>query len=156
MVSLEKTYYITQIVAVIALIVSLLYVGLQVQQNTHEMQLGTMRTAASQWIQVQSLIVQSSEFSDLKLRAETDFTNLNQSERARIMAYISSWTIMNEADWVAAEQGVFLNILAGMRDDLKLRLRLPVYREYFKEYGSRHHTPGYFDFINSLIQEDPS
>ena len=34
MVSLEKTYYLAQIVAVIALIVSLLYVGRQVQQNS--------------------------------------------------------------------------------------------------------------------------
>ena len=48
MVSLEKTYYLTQIVAVIVLIVSLLYVGRQVQQNTHEMQLSTHRAAASQ------------------------------------------------------------------------------------------------------------
>ncbi len=32
MVSLEKTYYVTQIVAVIALIVSLLYVGRQIEQ----------------------------------------------------------------------------------------------------------------------------
>jgi len=30
MVTLEKTYYVTQIVAVIALIVSLLYVGQQI------------------------------------------------------------------------------------------------------------------------------
>ena len=34
MVSLEKTYYLAQIVAVIALIVSLLYVGRHVQQNS--------------------------------------------------------------------------------------------------------------------------
>ena len=42
------------------------------------------------------------------VRAEADFTSLNPSERARIMAYISNWAIVTEAGWIAAEQGVFL------------------------------------------------
>ena len=108
MVSLEKTYYLTQIVAVIALIVSLLYVGQQIEQNTHEMQLSTNLTVASQWLQLQSPVVQSAEFTDLMVRAEADLTSLNPSERTRIMAYISNWAIVTEAGWIAAEQGVFL------------------------------------------------
>ena len=156
MLSLEKTYYVTQIVAVIALIVSLLYVGRQIQQNTHEMQLGTNFAAASQWIQVQGHVVQSPEFSDLMLRSETDFASLNPSERARIMAFISSWAVMSETDWIAAEQGVFLGVLTAITTDWKIRLRLPAYREYFNEYGSRHHTPEFVQFIDSLIQENAS
>ena len=153
MVSLEKTYYITQIVAVIALIVSLLYVGRQIQQNTQEMQLGTHRGAVSQWIQVQSLVVQSAEFSDLIQRAETDFTSLKPSERARMMAYISNWAVVAEVDWIAAKQGVYLDALAPLAAHWQFLLRLPVYRAYFKEDGSRSHTRDFLNFIDSLIPE---
>ena len=51
MVSLEKTYYVTQIIAVIALIVSLLYIGRQVNQNTTAITITAQSALTDEFVQ---------------------------------------------------------------------------------------------------------
>ncbi len=119
------------------------------------MQLNTTMTQLSQWIELQSHVVQSPEFSELLLRAETDFAGIKPPDRARIMAHMSNWAMLSETDMGAISQGVFLEALSPMINVWKARLRLPAYREYFNEYSS-YHSPEFVQFINSIIQEDAS
>ncbi len=44
--TLEQIYFMSEIIGVIAVIISLFYVGLQVKQNTHMVRLNTVRNIA--------------------------------------------------------------------------------------------------------------
>ncbi len=44
--TLEQIYFMSEIIGVIAVIISLIYVGLQVKQNTHVVRLNTVHNIA--------------------------------------------------------------------------------------------------------------
>jgi hypothetical protein len=120
--NLEKTYYVTQIVAVFCLVCSLIYVALQVSQNTREMRISAFREEAVQMIDLFLLEAQDPELLDLIVRAETDFESLQPFERRRAMGYATAWLLNSNASYETVLQGLRPDILEGMTEGSRQRL----------------------------------
>ena len=47
--TLEQSYYIAQVVAAVILVLSVIYLALQVRQNTHAMRLSNFQAGSTSW-----------------------------------------------------------------------------------------------------------
>ncbi len=104
--TLEQSYYIGELVAAIAVVISLIYVGLQVKQNTE-----ATRVAASQiFPQLFSTLTEgisaSNESSDLWLRGLEDFENLNRTEKVRFSSLLNQAVRVYESAYYQLKCGV--------------------------------------------------
>jgi hypothetical protein len=63
--SLEQIYYLGQIIAAGAVVITLIYVGLQVKQNTHAVNLATAHNVSESLRDSQALIVQNEGLCDI-------------------------------------------------------------------------------------------
>ena len=79
--TLEGIYFIGQTIAAVAIVISLIYVGRQVKQNTEATQIG----ASQAFVQMFNTITNNigSTASDIWLRGVRDFDGLNEHEKVR-------------------------------------------------------------------------
>ena len=83
--ALEQAYYISQITAVIVLIISIVFLALQVRQNTKMMQ----RSMIDDWHMNQNAvnedIYRSREIADLHMKIGTDYDGLDDIDKHRAL-----------------------------------------------------------------------
>jgi len=150
--TLEKIYYLTQIIAVIGLIISLVYVGREIHQHTQEMRLTTANAASQEWAENMRLLAQNGELTALLIRAETDIESLDDVERRRAMSYASGWFALGGAFYFTFQQGASYEGIEPLAAAWRRWLKLPLYRETWKVERDFHDK--YFqEFIDGLIQQ---
>jgi regulatory protein YycI of two-component signal transduction system YycFG len=69
--SIELIYYIAEIVSVIAVVISLIYVGKQVRQNTQAVKNNTLQNISENQISVHGLLAAHGELAEVVFRAAT-------------------------------------------------------------------------------------
>ena len=153
MITLEKTYYLAQIAAVIALIVSLLYVGQQIQQNTLSISNSSLQAASDTFIYRTGLVAQDAELANILRRSEADYASLSEDEkyRAKTFASMTLAQLYNE----------FLTRQSGAHSARSWEILLPYFRWIMKSEVNRHFyidNQALFDedfrvFMDSIIQE---
>ena len=84
--TLENVYFIGQTIAAIAVVISLVYVGLQVQQNTNATQMAAAQSTVEMYNTFTSDLCSSSELSDLWRRGLRNFNDLKDTEKVRFSA----------------------------------------------------------------------
>ena len=62
-INLEQIYYLTQIIAVIALILTLIYVAQQIKQNAMPLRLNAYQATASSYLNLDLGIAKNEEFA---------------------------------------------------------------------------------------------
>ena len=83
--TLEQMYYIGELVGVIALVTSLIYVGKQIRQNTETMQVNAAGTQA-QWVsEVMERVMYSRDNSEWWIKGETKFNTLDEVDKQRLI-----------------------------------------------------------------------
>ena len=92
-ISLEKTYYFAEIIAAIAVVISLIYVGLQVQQNTKAVRISSLQNATQELRELYIHWGRDAEMADIIARGVEDFENLSRAEK--IMYYSSLHLMMH-------------------------------------------------------------
>jgi len=86
--TLEQVYYIGEIVAAFAIIVSLIYVGLQVRQNTQIMQVSAAQAHITAYNNLLGNLVQSQELANIYSRALKNFSTLKEDEVIQFWAFL--------------------------------------------------------------------
>jgi hypothetical protein len=82
-IALEEAYYLAQISAGIAVVFSLIYVGIQLKQNTRAIRLTTMESVLQQFREHEALVCQSDEVADIFWRGHQDPSGLKGPEVMR-------------------------------------------------------------------------
>lgn len=101
---LQKWAHIAEITGAVAVVVSLLYVGYQVRENTAaqqsetEMNLFTLGFAWDEWWQ-------DPEFVDIVARSSSDLNSLTEVERLRLQKYISLGLNLWAYSWKSHARG---------------------------------------------------
>ena len=153
MVSLEKTYYVTQIVAVIALIVSLLYVGRNIEQNTIAIGNISLQGSADTWNDRAALIAQDAELADILRRGDEDYGSLDATEQYRAQAYASMAVVQVYNEYLDEQSGAHG---PGVWDVLipwmGLLMESPAARQFYLG-NPQLFDEGFRNFVDSLIQE---
>lgn len=151
-ITLEKTYYLTQIIAVMALIVSLIYVGREIHQNTQEMRLTSAQMTSAQWSEYMRMLAQDDELTALLIRAERDMDGLDEVQRRRVMSYASGWFGLAGALFFSYRQGASYEGIEPLTAAWRKWLKMPLYRETW-DAERDFHDKDFQAFIDSLIRE---
>ena len=99
--SLEQFYFVSQIVASVALVTSLIFVGFQLRQNTNSMKISAAQTHATNYQHIVSVIVGSGEMARIWRLGLADLGALNDDERVRFIATTSNLV----REWEASFSG---------------------------------------------------
>ena len=150
-INLEQISYLGETVAAIAVVISLIYVGKQINLNTQEPRLAAFRNVAALWGDKMHTVAGDQNFAEILHRAEQDFDTLDSVDRKRVLAYISGWFMMTDADYFAYQAGAF-DSLPGITAVWRKNFSFRVYREAWKLEGD-FYSPGLQAFYDKLINE---
>ena len=83
--TLEQMYYIGELIGVVALVTSLIYVGKQIRQNTETMQVNAAGTQARWVSEVISHVTHNRENAEWWIKGGTDFNALDEIDKQRVL-----------------------------------------------------------------------
>ena len=88
--TLEQASYLAEIIGVLAVVVSLIYVGLQVKQNTHVVRLNTVHNIAEGQREVNALMAANGDLCDVIFKGLQDAESVSGAEKMRfyILAHV--------------------------------------------------------------------
>jgi hypothetical protein len=146
---LSKWAQMAEIIGGVAIIASLIFIGLEVRENTRVTMLTSDRALDQQNLALNLSIADSADLATLLVKAELDRNSLNAAERARFDNYCFSR--------FGGYENVIANWTEGFVPDdeynvwaihFKYRFDKPGYRQFWDEY--RH---GYFPDFRAWVDE---
>ena len=105
--TLEAVFYVSQIVAGVAVTLSLVFVGLQVRQNTAALYRGEHNTTMAQWTVIRMAMVNNREVAELMTAGLHGKSELDEADQMRLeqFLYEQAWACFHV--WDRTQQGVF-------------------------------------------------
>ena len=129
-----------EIIGVIAVIVTLLFVAREIRQNARSLSMTALRDSTTQWNQWSEMIAMSASLADIVAKGNISYTSLRENERLRYDAYIQSFFDNTESYRplvVDYEIDRDLDVLVSI---VRRRVSIPGFRERWDEnrddYGS--------------------
>ncbi len=151
--TLEEFNYIAEIIASIAVIATLLYVGMQIKQNTRSTRLETIRDISSGFNSFYDTMASNRELTDIWHRGAFNYQGLDETEKLRFtFAVVRVFRL---------EQEQFLQWREGALDDDHWQslsaqytdaVQLPGWQEVWSR-RKHHYTKGFQDYVGKLIAE---
>jgi hypothetical protein len=153
--TIQELGSIGELVAAIAVLVSLFYVAYQVRQNTAELRLASLRAVISSYSNFRQSVVSSNELPELIDIARVDPESLSEAQIYRYGYFVE------ESVWCA--QQLFIEILAGQVPDtswpyakkrLLQHLNNAVGRAWWEEWKGMYHEDLVAEIDRGLRQAD--
>lgn len=139
MVKPLKWSVIAEIVGTVAVVISLLYVGPQVRQNTAAIHASTSSAIYQQHQDLYSMMVQNPEVADLVLRMSRDSADATSIDAFRYSYFLNLRLNLLEAVFTQADRGTMDPELArGWLVTMSSCVRGA--RTYWEENGSEYHA----------------
>ena len=89
--TLETFYFVAQIVAAFAVVASLVFVGLQVRENTKEQALRRAIERNATYTQSQTYLIENKDIREVWVKGAYGLSPLNEEERVAYGAYMTQW-----------------------------------------------------------------
>jgi hypothetical protein len=105
--SLEQLSYLAQIVASLGVILSLIFVGLQIRQQTSELQRNEHNSTMAQWTAIRMAIVQHREIAELMTGGLEGKAALDTADRLRLDMLLNEYAWASFHIWDRTRRGVF-------------------------------------------------
>ena len=103
--TLEQASYLDEIIGVIAVVISLVYLGLQVKQNTRSIRIQIVHDLSSQFREHQAAIAHDKDLADIFLRAVYSYEKLNTQEQLRFnLLGAAVLRVLNELEFQRGEK----------------------------------------------------
>ena len=105
--SFEQISYLAQIVASIGVIVSLIFVGLQIKQNTRALQRNEHNSTMEQWTVIRQAIAQNRDIAELMTAGLGGERALDAADQLRLeqMLQENAWAAFHI--WDRTQRGIF-------------------------------------------------
>ncbi|MFZ2030119.1 MAG: hypothetical protein WAU68_07425 [Vitreimonas sp.] len=104
--SLEQASYLSQIVAALAVLASLLFVGLQIRQNTQSQKLVAVSSLAAAIAAINVPAMQSPALGEALARATRDWNAASREQRVLAHFFLFSYFKLGENAWYQHARGV--------------------------------------------------
>ena len=105
--SLEQISYIAQIAGSIGVIVSLVFVGLQVRQNTAALYRNEHNSTMAQWTVIRTAIVQNRDIAELMTSGLNGSRALDAADQLRLEQFLAEHAWASFHIWDRTQRGVF-------------------------------------------------
>ncbi len=149
--TLEQASYIGELIAVIAVISSLIYVALQVRQNTQAIHLSASQTTHDALSEAYMVAATNAELNGILRRGTDDFTALSDDEAGQFFAFWSATLYMTQ-NWYyqwrngALEQDLFMSWMSGLTG----AMNLPGF-QHFWSHRKHLFTPALQDYVEQEV-----
>ena len=134
---------IAEIVAAVAVVVTLIFVARDIRQNSKALSMSALRDTTSQWNQWSEMIATSADLADIGARGNESYSSLAPSEKLRYAAYVQSFF-----DNVESYRSLVID--HGVEKDLDVldsiarrRANIPGFRSWWDENTADYHA----DFV---------
>jgi hypothetical protein len=138
----------------LAVIASLIYVGIQIKQNTNTARISTMQAHVDVWNDIVGNFCQSPELASIWRRGITDMSALNEVESVQFFAQTGLITRYYESSYLEWKEGVLDDRLwRGIKQTILDTISYSGYQQWWKI--RRHWFYAEFrEFIDEVIESD--
>src|SRR3954463_15282961 len=105
--SLEQISYAAQIVASVGVVVSLIFVGLQIRQNTGALQRDEHNSTMEQWTVIRQAIAQNRDIAELMTAGLNGERALDAADQLRLEMLLSENAWASFHIWERTQRGIF-------------------------------------------------
>ena len=136
--TLEEIYYISQIVAVIGIFGSLVFVGVQIRQNTRATRAASHNAVSNSLNEINRMFAENADLTKIWLSGLADRQALNPEERWRFDSMSRAYMHVCETMYVQAGLGTGdKSVMLAEEDGIKAVFGSPGVREWWAEnpYG---------------------
>jgi len=154
--SFEKLSYLAQMVASVGVIVSLIFVGLQIRQNTSALQRNEHNSTMSQWTVIRMAIAKHRDIAELMTAGLQGECALDAADQLRLeqMLQENAWASFHI--WERTQRGIFprgtFELTAGRLMSLLLKTeRGAAWWSTAKHVGF---IPAYVTDVDALLAKD--
>jgi hypothetical protein len=150
--TLEQAYYVGELIAAFAVIVSLLYVGRQMKQNTEAIQIGAAQEFVQMFNTFTADLGNSEEMALIWYQGTQDYNNLDKASTIRFHAMVAQWMRIMESIYQQWKRGaVDSDTWEGVTSLQRDTVIMPGIIEWEKVRG-HWHGPEFRGWIESLRQ----
>jgi hypothetical protein len=105
--SLEQAFFVSQIVASVAIVASLIFVGLQIRDNTTAMQREEHNSTMAQWTEIRMAIAKHRDIAELMTEGLNGSRALDRTDQLRLeqMLQENAWACYHI--WDRTQRGIF-------------------------------------------------
>ena len=154
--TLEQAYYVGELIGVLALIGSLVYVGIGVRQNARATRLSSLHDISSLYASVMMCVAQDTETSTLWVRGLQEYGHLNPGERARFIMLMGVSVRTMSQQFFQWRQGALdtenWNGMKAVIDDITL---YPGFAEYWR-LRSHQYSDAFQTYVNDALELAPT
>ena len=105
--SFEQVSYLAQIVASIGVIVSLIFVGLQIRQNTGALQRNEHNSTMAQWTVIRMAIAKNRDIAELMTAGLRGERAMDAADQLRLEQMLQEYAWASFHIWDRTQRGVF-------------------------------------------------
>lgn len=139
-----------ELIGGVAIIVSLIYVGLQIKQSTAATRSATNQAFSTQYSDVMFKLTEA-DFREIFWRGIGGLENLKGSEQAAFFGYVGAITRMYESFHMQEQAGTFdTQLLESWMNQVIDLYGLPGAREYW-EHRKHQFTPEFVEFLEAEL-----
>src|SRR6478672_6847975 len=105
--SFEQASYLAQIVASVAVVASLIFVALQIRQNTRALQRAEHNSTMEQWTVLRQAIAQNRDIAELMTSGLSGERGLDAADQLRLEQMLQEYAWASFHIWDRTQRGVF-------------------------------------------------
>src|SRR6266853_1538983 len=105
--SFEQISYLAQIVASVGVVVSLIFVGLQIRQNTGALQRNEHNSTMAQWTVIRMAIAKNRDIAELMTAGLQGERALDAADQLRLEEMLGEYAWASFHIWDRTQRGVF-------------------------------------------------
>jgi len=133
-ITLEQAYYIAELVTALAVVISLIYVGIQIRQNTHAIKLNSAQNLSHELRESLALLVSDAELSDIHLRAMRDVGCLAAVEKFRFYMFLNNvFRVYESAHYQKMQGTVDPSVWAGIHGNINATKSTSGYQAFWRD-----------------------
>ena len=151
--SFEQISYLAQIVASIGVVVSLIFVGLQVRQNTGALQRNEHNSTMAQWTVIRQAVAGNRDIAELMTSGLSGERALDAADQLRLEQMLQEYAWASFHIWDRTQRGVFpkgtFEATAGAF--LATLLRTPGGESWWRKAKHIGFHPGYVLDVDAVL-----
>ncbi|MEZ5961661.1 MAG: hypothetical protein R3C30_14750 [Hyphomonadaceae bacterium] len=153
---LARILQIGELTAAVAVIISVIFVGVEIRQNSQAQVQATTQAAVSDYVSSLELIADNREFACLYTQGAHDFEALDAADRLRFSAfYMSTYYQLQEMHRLSEKGAIDADTWSGFHSLLQETTRYPGVRQWFAVRRSWF-SVRFQTYVDELMREAPS
>jgi len=133
-ITLEQVYYIGEIIGLVAVIGSLIFVGLQVRQNAQAVRVNMANSISTEWVNLQAAFATDGELSGIVFKGMQDLNDVTSEEKFRFYVWQhASLLALSDAYFQYRQGALSPDSWFGLRSYFTNLSDMPGFRTYWDE-----------------------